>query len=160
MAEAACAGAQYFHWRTPESVWLCKCYCHVSNEEGGPGSSQRLEFLWEKIFNRYHSNNPPVVTDRNGKVGPPRSKQQMITKWQKMSGFLSAYLKALTMARATHKSGESADQDVLRAEELYIVAKKAKFTLQLEYAVLSENQKWMLDNAGAEEQAARRAGIA
>ena len=43
------------------------------------------------------------------------------------------------MARATHKSGESADHDVVGVEELYIVAKKAKFTLQLEYAVLSEN---------------------
>ena len=160
MAEAEGAGAHYYHWRTPESVRLCQCYSNVSNEEGGPGSSQRLEFLWEKICNRYHSTNPPVVTDRNGNPGPPRTKQQMITKWRKMSGFLSAYLKALCMARASHKSGESAQQDIERAEELYFVSKKAKFTLQLEFAVLEVNQKWMLDNAGAEEQAACRAGIA
>lgn len=157
MAEAA--GAHYYHWRTPESVLLCQCYANVSTEEGGPGSGQRSEFLWEKIHNRYQSLNPPTPTDKNGNPGLPRTKQQLITKWGKMSPFLSAWLKAVCLAKANPKSGESAAQEQLRAEQLYANTKSGNVALLREYEVLSNNPKWMLDSANAEEQASR-AGLA
>ena len=154
------AERHFFHWATPESVLLVRCYSFVSNEEGGPGINQQASFLWGNFCNRYHSLNPPAVTDKHGAPGPPRDKQSMINKWARMGGFLSEFLRCTATALANHRSGDNADQDNERALDLYYKKKGHPFAFMEEYLILSVNPKWMLDTAATNEQAARRAGTA
>ena len=151
---------RFYHWITDESVLLCQCYCHVSNEEGGPGTSQDGAFFWEKICAQYHSRNPPIITGRNGQANPPRDKQSMINKWGRMGGFFSEWIRSMAFALANHKSGESEEDDFDRASELYVKKKGCKFAFLKEYEVLKVNHKWMINNAGTDEQATGRAGTA
>ena len=115
--------------------------------------------MWEKICGRYHTLNPPQVTDKHGRPGEPRDKLSMINKWRKMGGFLSKFLKCVAFALANHKSGESASQDLDNALEMYETNEGHPFAYLEEYKILSVNHKWSTMTAATDEQAARRAGV-
>lgn len=151
--------SQSFHWVTPESVPLCKCWSHVSMEYGGPGIYQLLPQLWNKITDRYHSSNPSIPRDKNMNTGAPRKKSALLNKWNRMGPFISSFIKHYAFATANHRSGENAEDDVRRAVKAYNDEHKTPWAYMKEWEVLATYPKWMLDTIGITEQANRRAGI-
>lgn len=130
----------------------------MSQEYGGPGTSQSSRNLWNKITHRYHSMNPPIPNDRNGNPAP-RQKSALLNKWKRMGPFISCFIKHVAFSLANHKSGESAVDDMQRAIDLYNNENRAPWSLMDEYDILKKYPKWMLDTIGDTEQSDRRAGI-
>ena len=134
------------------------CWGNVSQEYEGPGTSQTLPNLWNKITHRYHSMNPPIPNDRHGNPAP-RQKSALLNKWKRMGPFISCFIKHVAFALANHRSGESADDDMKKAVRMYNAENKAPWSLMDEYDILKKYPKWMLDTIGATEQSNHRAGI-
>ena len=130
----------------------------MCQEYGGPGTSQTSRKLWSKITARYNSMTPPIPKDKNGNPAP-RLKSALMNKWKRMGPFISSFIKNVAFVLANHRSGESAEDDMQRAVDLYNVENKAPWSLMEEYTILEKYPKWMLDKVGATEQSDRRAGI-
>ena len=155
----AVRGTKNSHWISKESVLLCVCWGNVSGELTGPGISQNMTHLWNKITDLYQTSNPPPLQDKAGNLtGEIRQKSALYNKWGRMGPFISEYMSCLSIAEANVRSGESTAQTQKRAVDQYNIGKKKPWSLQKEYEALEHLPKWLLDRVGHKNQAERTDG--
>ena len=150
------------HWISDEVDRLGVCWCNVSTEKGGVGSSQRLEGMWKKITIKYHTDTPPppVPVDSRGNFCLPRNEASLSSKWKRTRPLIAKYMKCHMIAINNPQSGEDAEGVLKRAMKLYKQTKSANFQFLSTYQLIKDQPKWRLDVAQLRETVEQQTGAA
>jgi hypothetical protein len=137
-----------------EECQTCISYLHVCKDPI-VGTNQQSGTFWERTTEHFNSSTP---------IGSEiRTERSLETKWRQIRADVSKFVGIMATVRALPKSGESAEDDLERAEKLYAATKekemagaakngkgkKAKkagsttFKLHHCWRILEKEPKWM-----------------
>ena len=138
------------HWNVLQTVALCKGWYHVSSNPAGPGSSQRLDPLFEKVcvgYNHFYKEMGGVVAvQRPGVVYRPRTGKACKNKWQTMNKEVTRFLSCDILATHTKRRSGATEAEFRKdALKYYQARHKGEFKFESAYDYLKDKPKWLRD---------------
>ena len=139
-------------WNDLQTVALCMGWYHVSANSAGPGASQRLDPLFEKVlvgYNYFYKEMGGVVSSqRRGVVYKLRTGKACKNKWQTMNKDVSRFLSCDILATHTkRRSGAGPEEFRADALKYYVARHKGVFKFESAYDYLKDKPKWLRDVA-------------
>ncbi|KAL0805391.1 hypothetical protein Bca101_097882 [Brassica carinata] len=116
------------------------------------GNSQKLGTFWSRV-GEYYAASPHAVQS-----GDPREHLNIKQRWHKINDFINKFYAAYAAAEGQITSGQS-ENDVLKvAHDIYFADHKKKFTLEHAWCLLRFEQKWLSLNTPKPSGTSKRKG--
>ncbi|XP_010489628.1 PREDICTED: glutathione S-transferase T3-like [Camelina sativa] len=121
-------------WTTEEDVRLIGAWLNTSKDPV-VSNEQRLGSFWKRVSDYYQASEGASGTNSRGLV-------QCKTRWNKINHQVNKFVGCYTQASARRKSGESEDDVLKVAYEMYMNDMKKPFMLAHCWRELKNDQKW------------------
>ncbi|KAL1219437.1 Glutathione S-transferase T3 [Cardamine amara subsp. amara] len=121
-------------WTAPEDIALISAWLNTSKYPI-VGNEQKAAAFWERIAGYYAAS--PAVAGKP-KRGPSQCKQ----RWKKINESVNKFVGCYNQASSRRSSGQSEDDVLQMANELYFNDHQVKFGLQHAWLELRNDQKW------------------
>ncbi|CAN0826528.1 Glutathione S-transferase T3 [Linum grandiflorum] len=125
------------NWSIEEDKILCKAYCKIS-EDGDGGTGQKLPMMWARVGEAYYVMSPSAT---------PRPVSSMESRMGAIKKSCSSWKGILRKAQNLKTSGQTEDDVIEVAKELYIQENKKPFKDEHCWVILSRSPKWHMDTS-------------